>query len=371
MGEIIPLLDLKRQHSPIIKDIQSAIAKVIDSGRYVLGSQVREFEDEFADYCGARYCASVGNGTDALEIALRSLGVGSGDIVATVANAGMYSTSAINLVGATPLYIDVDSASMLMDTTDLQNKISAGIKAVIVTHLYGRMADMKVVKALAQRSGVPVIEDCAQAHGASLEGKKAGTWGDIGCFSFYPTKNLGALGDGGAIITNDEDLHEAVCQLRQYGWSSKYHSVRINGRNSRMDEIQAAVLRVKLPFLDQWNYERLSIAKYYSDELSACKIIVPDLNDTTYVAHLYVIRTSWRNNLRDFLRGKGIQTDIHYPVPDYRQVCMHKKVGRLNLSVTEECCDEVLTLPCFSGFSCREASIVIENTRQFISCCRE
>ena len=304
------------------------------------------FEAEFAGFCGATHCVGVGNGTDALELALRALEIGPGDRVVTVANAGGYSAAAILAVGAEPLYIDVDPISMEMDPRALAAAAGPGTRAVIVTHLYGRMADMPAVLDAAR--GIPVVEDCAQAHGARLDGRAAGTWGAIGCFSFYPTKNLGALGDGGAVITRDAALAARVRALRQYGWRAKYHSLTPGGRNSRLDELQAAVLRAKLPHLEGWNRRRRALAGMYNQFFAEATLARRAPSGEDDVVHLYVLRYPDRDRLRAALSAASIGSDVHFPVPDYRQ---DSAAGRAwaacRLPVTEACCAEVVTLPCY------------------------
>lgn len=333
---------------------------VVAGGWYILGPAVRSFEAEFAGYCGVGHAIGVGNGTDALEIALRGLEVGPGDRVATVANAGGYATTAILATGAEPLYVDVEPGTMVMDARALAAAVPRP-RAVVVTHLYGRMADMPAI--LAAAGGAPVIEDCAQAHGARLGGRHAGSWGSVGCFSFYPTKNLGALGDGGAVTTNDTELARRMRALRQYGWAAKYRA-EFPGRNSRLDEIQAAVLRVKLPYLDRWNERRLGIAALYRNLLAGLPLEPPSADGPEYVAHLYVIRTPAREALREKLAGTGIGTDVHYPVPDHRQEAARGKPwAEVCLPVTERCAAEVLTLPCFPELSEEEVRRVAEAVR--------
>jgi dTDP-4-amino-4,6-dideoxygalactose transaminase len=312
-------------------EIDMAIRRVLDRGWYILGPEVRAFEEEWASYCGAAQCVSVGNGTDALEIALRGLGVGSGDRVATVANAGMYGTTAILRAGATPAFEDVDPETMVRPPGE-----ASDAKAAVVTHLYGRVAGVP--------SGVPVIEDCAQAHGMQLQG-------DAACFSFYPTKNLGALGDGGAIVTNDESYAAELRALRQYGWQLKYSSEVPGGRNSRMDELQAAILRAKLPRLEEWTARRRSIAERYD---SAFGLRTPP--DSRH--HLYVLRTPHRQRVQDWLAQREIATDVHYPIPDHLQSSI--QAGEVSLPITEQLCEEVCTLPLFPEMVDAEIERVIE-----------
>ncbi len=353
----VPVNDLARHNAPLLGELENAVRAVLSGGWYILGPQVRSFEAEFAQYCGVAHCIGVGNGTDALEIALRALEVGPGDRVATVANAGGYASAAIRAAGAEPLYVDIDPRTMLMDTAALA-RAAPRARAVIVTHLYGRMADMPAI--LAAAGALPVIEDCAQAHGASFQGRAAGAWGRVGCFSFYPTKNLGALGDGGALITGDAGLAARIGALRQYGWTSRYRAAVPRGRNSRLDEMQAAVLRVKLPYLEKWNARRREIAGLYNDLLAGVVETPPGAAED-YVAHLYVVRVKDRERLRERLKAAGIGTDVHYPVPDHRQEAAPVPVA---LPETERCVAEVLTLPCFPEMTAGEVRRVAEQVRK-------
>jgi len=369
----IPINDLKRHDAPLANELAAAVARVLSRGWYILGPEVEAFEAEFARYCGVRHCAGVGNGTDALELALRALGIGPGSEVATVANAGMYSTTAILRVGATPLYVDVDQCSMTMSPAAFDAALSSGPgghpAAVIVTHLYGQMAEIEELLAIAGRKNIPVIEDCAQAQGAARAARKAGSWGAAGCFSFYPTKNLGGAGDGGAVATADADLDARVRALRQYGWTGKYRSTVAGGRNSRRDGMQAAVLRTKLPHLDAWNARRREIAGMYRRVLAGSGVILPltgqEACPTDYVAHLFVIRSANRGRIRTKLAAAGIGTDVHYPVPDHLQESMRGVAFRQTaLPVTEACAREVLTLPCFPEMTDPEVSEVAGRVRE-------
>lgn len=367
MAATVPLNDLERHNRPVLRELEEAVRAVLGGGWYILGPRVREFEAAFAAYCGAGECIGVGNGTDALELALRGIGAGPGDQVAAVANAGGYGTAAILAAGAEPLYVDVDPATMLMDPRALAAAITPRTRAVIVTHLYGHMADMPAL--LAAAGGVPVIEDCAQAHGARLEGRHAGTWGAAGCFSFYPTKNLGALGDGGALVVSGGELAGRIRALRQYGWTSKYTAGIPGGRNSRLDEVQAAVLGVKLPYLEGWNRRRREIAAAYREALAGLDLELPPPCGPHAVAHLYVVRSSRRDNFREALHAAGIGTDIHYPVPDHRQpFAQGRPWAAARLPETERCCREVLTLPCFPELTDEEVRRVGDAVRAAAGC---
>jgi dTDP-4-amino-4,6-dideoxygalactose transaminase len=363
-GEPIPLNDLKRQYDILGDEIDGMIRQVVAAGRYVLGSHVAGFEAAFAGYCGVGHCVGLGNGTDALELALRVVGCGAGDEVINVPNAGMYATGAILAVGARPVLVDIDPQRMTMAPASLEKALGPATKAVVVTHLYGRLADMDAVAAVLRGRDVAVIEDCAQAHGAERGGRKAGSFGALGCFSFYPTKNLGALGDGGAIVTSDSRLAEALRELRQYGWQTKYYAVRPGGRNSRLDEIQAAALRLKLPHLDRWNARRREIAGRYREVLG--KVAALPAPATDDVAHLCVVRTKLRLALQEHLARDGIATDIHYPVPDHRQLALRDVFSYdLSLPQAEAAAEEVLTLPCFPELTEDEIGRVCDSLARF------
>ena len=341
-------------------DLASPVTRVLDSYWYVLGAEVSHFENEFAEYNGVRHCVSVANGTDALELGLRSLDIKAGDSVIVTANAGFYSSTAIHLIGAKPVYVDINPATHTLSVDALKEALEINVpKAIIVTHLYGQLAEIEDIIDLASKYGVPVVEDCAQSHGAMRNGKRTGSFGTIGCFSFYPTKNLGALGDGGAVITNDTAIAEKLRQYRQYGWSSKYCVDLPGGRNSRLDEMQAAILREKLTHLERQNTERRDIARKYNKAFEKFPLICPISLDDDYVAHLYVVQVSKRDEFRSFLNEQGIMTDTHYPIPDHLQkayVC-EQKIGSLPL--TEAACDKVVSLPCFPGMAGEDVERVI------------
>lgn len=345
--------------------IRDAVQRVIESGWYILGREVASFEVEFAAYNGVAHCVSVANGSDALELALRAAGVAAGAKVVTVANAGFYGSIAIHALGAAPVYVDVDGASLTMSAVALEAVLASRPAAVIVTHLYGQMADMPVLSALCRQAGVPLIEDCAQSHGAAIDGRKAGSWGDMACFSFYPTKNMGALGDAGAVVTSDEVFAARLKVLRQYGWSQKYTVATPGGRNSRMDELQAAVLRAKLLKLDEHNTVRQRIAAKYNQGFSDLPLRCPVLGER-YVAHLYVVRSSLRDALRDHLQANGIGCDIHYPVADHLQPA-YAGQDEEPLKATQTACQEVLSLPCYPGLSDEAVNRVIQEVRHFFT----
>ena len=342
---------------------------VIETGHYVLGPYVAGFEKAFAEYCGTAHCIGVANGTDALELALKAVGVESGQHVVVCANAAMYGTSAVIACNATPVFVDVDINTATLCPDALKQRLSSShpqVAAIIVTHLYGRLADMDRITELARQYGVKIIEDCAQAHGAhDSRNSKAGSFGHASSFSFYPTKNLGAMGDGGAVVTSDESVAERVRALRQYGWSKKYRNDFAGGRNSRLDEIQAAFLSHLLPRLNQWNDRRRIIANRYSANIHHPAIQLPGIAGKEYVAHLYVINSSKRDELQKHLGARGIGTDIHYPLPDYRQALFAGKYADIKLPNTERLCTSSLSLPCFPELADNEVQRVIDACNQF------
>lgn len=364
----IPFNDLSRLTKLHQSAFLEAFQRVLGRSYYVLGPEVKAFEEEFAAYCGASSCVSLANGTDAIEIGLRALGVGAGDLVATVSNAGGYSTTAIRSLGAFPQYVEIEPDTMLMSAESLEAVAKRGnLKAVVVTHLYGLLADMPLLLAVARKHGVAVLEDVAQAHGAVRADKRAGTWGDAAAFSFYPTKNLGALGDGGAVVTSRQDVEQTIRELRQYGWRTKYHADRSGGRNSRLDEIQAALLRVQLPTLDSRNDRRRAILKRYQEGLRLLPLVLPVV-DESHVGHLYVIRHHARTRLKQLLQDRGIGTDVHYPIPDQRQVAASSWLpAPLSLPVTEQAAAQVLSLPCFPELTDAEVDQVIQGVQSACS----
>lgn len=346
-------------------DLASAVTRVLNSNSFVLGKEVSQFELEFARYAGVEHCVSVANGSDALELALRAVGVTNGSRVACVANAGFYSCTAIHLLGAVPVYVDVDEYSLNMCERALSAVLATRPAAVIVTHLYGQMAAIEPIAEQCRVAGIPLIEDCAQAHGALHEGRRAGSFADISCFSFYPTKNLGALGDGGAVLSSNHGLITEVKALRQYGWSRKYEVTRICGRNSRLDEIQAAVLREKLPALDQQNEQRRAIAVRYNQAFAALPLRLPVSVSEDFVAHLYVVRTDRREQLRAHLLECGVATDVHYPIADTMQPVFAGRRAAEVLPVTLDACATVMSLPCFPGMTSDDVEQVVQSVHSF------
>ena len=332
-------------------EIDQAVHRVLDGGMYILGDEVARFEEEFAHYLGVQHAVGVGSGTDALHIALRACGVGPGDTVLTVSHTAVATVAAVELTGATAVLTDIDPATATMDVNSLaeaiQKQHSGRLKAIIPVHLYGHPADMPAIMTIAERHGLKVTEDCAQSHGAALEGRKTGTWGHVAAFSFYPTKNLGALGDGGAAVTNDRTVAEQLRLLREYGWRERYVS-DFAGLNTRLDELQAAVLRVKLRYLDKENARRRELARIYDAILSATPVTVPRGSQCAdHVYHQYVVQSDRRDALRSFLKANGVGTLIHYPVPVHMQPAYQGRVvpNGAALPHTERMCRLILSLP--------------------------
>ncbi len=353
--------DPKTNYLTHAEEIREAIDRVLASGLYILGPEVGFFEKEFSYYIGPGATVGVANGTDAIELSLRAAGVSHGDLVATVANTVSATSAAIEQAGATPVFVDVDRASMTMDVQALAAALASSpkpIKAVVPVHLYGHPADMGPILELSHKQGALVIEDCAQAHGAAIGKMKTGMLGDLAAFSFYPTKNLGAIGDAGAVFYRDDDLGKQVRLLRQYGWKKRYIS-DVAGRNSRLDELQAAILRVKLRYLDEENSTRRRIASRYLTVLADCGIELPsEAAGTSHAWHQFTVRTPRREALRTHLAEQGIMAGVLYPVPLHRQPA-YAQVG-VDLPVTERCCAEVLCLPCHPGLTDEDVDRVTE-----------
>ncbi|MDX2187072.1 MAG: DegT/DnrJ/EryC1/StrS family aminotransferase [Opitutaceae bacterium] len=364
----VPLQDLSRSARELEGELTLACRRVIQSGWFVLGQEVTQFEQEFAAWLGSEHVVSVANGTDALELALRAVGVGPGDAVLQAANAGMYGTVATLAVGARPVYVDVDLATLSPSPADLEAAATRQAKAVVLTHLHGSAADVRAVAQWCRSRGLALIEDCAESHGARVGGRSTGTFGAIGCFSFYPTKNLGALGDGGACCTGDPGLALRLKHLRQYGWERRYHATVPGGRNSRLDELQAAILRVRLPHVHRWNARRRAIAERYCRALAGRPVGTPRTGGDDYVGHLFVIQVNERDALRERLGAEGVATDIHFPVPDYRQPAVIAALGTQSpLPRTEYACSRILTLPCFPELTESEVDHVVSVLQASVS----
>jgi len=357
---MIPSIDLKREYSSISEELNQNIQNILQSGFYVLGDEVKRFEDDFSDFMGTKHAIGVNSGSDALFMAINSLGIGEGDEVITVSHTFISTADAISRNGAKPVFIDINPETYCMDVSKIEEKITEKTKAILVVHLYGHPADMGSISKLTKKYGLYLVEDACQAHGAEYKGKKVGSIGDIGCFSFYPTKNLGAYGDGGMIITDDLELSQKLTMSRNYGEMEKYHHDFV-GVNSRLDEIQASILRVKLKNLENWNNRRREIAELYNELLWNLDIILPSQKDgCKHVYHQYVIRSKNRDYLKKELLNKGIQTQIHYPIPIHKQNAYLKTSRDINLPVTAKICKEILSLPMYPGLEDNEIIYIAE-----------
>ncbi len=341
--------DPKAQYLARKEEINKAVSRVFEGGWYILGDEVESFETEFARYTGAAYGIGVGSGTEALHLALASCGIGPGDEVITVSHTAVATVAAIGLCGAVPVFADIDPETFTMNSESVVKNITPKTRAVLPVHIYGHPVDMDAVCSIAERHNLFVIEDCAQAHGAMLDGKRVGSFGHMACFSFYPTKNLGALGDGGAVLTSDSDLADRAKLLREYGWQQRYVSL-IPGWNSRLDEIQAAVLRVKLKYLDEDNCSRKQIADAYHAGLADTELVLPFTRPMAdHVFHLFVVRSRKRDRLLNFLKSRGIAAAIHYPMPVHQQPAYAG--SQTDLKETERAAGEILSLPIFPELS--------------------
>lgn len=345
---MIPQASPLMQYLAYREEIRETIERVLSSGQYILGPEVQSFEEEFAQFIGVRFGIGVASGTDALYLALRAVGVGPGDEVITVPHTAVATVVAIEMCGATPVLVDIDLDTYTLSPDSLESAITPRTKAIIPVHLYGCPADMGPILEIARRHGVFVIEDCAQAHGAMYQGKRVGSIGDLAAFSFYPTKNLGAIGDGGFVATDDPNLAERVILMRQYGWREKYVS-EIPGWNSRLDELQAAILLVKLRFLKKANQRRRLLAKTYNHLLVHTPVVIPvERHGDYHVYHQYVIRHQQRNELRAFLAKRSISTLVHYPVPIHLQPAYKGRLGDVgSFPASEQAAREVLSLPLY------------------------
>lgn len=347
------------------EEINEAIQRVLDSGSYILGQEVESFEKEYASYCQVKNAVSVASGTDALFLALKAFGISQGDEVITVSHTAVATVSAIKMTGATPVLVDIEPDYHTLDPELFSSAITKQTKAVIPVHIYGQPANLNEICNIAKKNGIYVIEDCAQAHGAEYQENKVGSFGDAACFSFYPTKNLGCIGDGGIIISNNTDFINKVRLLREYGWAERYIS-HIHGYNSRLDTLQAAILRVKLKYLDRDNDRRINISKIYKDNLILSSIEHPNVRDQCrHVYHLYVIQTPERDPLKEYLHQNGVGTGIHYPSPVHLQPAYQSNQNTLNL--TETLSKRILSLPIYPGMSEANAFEVVKHIKNYYS----
>jgi dTDP-4-amino-4,6-dideoxygalactose transaminase len=366
---MIPFLDLKTSHVVLREELREAFERVLDSGWYILGSETRLFEQEFASYCRARHCVGVANGLDALHLILKGYGIGAGDEVIVPSNTYIATWLAVSHAGAKPIPVEPVEATYNLDAARIQAAITARTKAIMAVHLYGQAADMGPINAIARRHGLKVIEDAAQAHGALYQGEPVGSLGDAAAFSFYPSKNLGAIGDSGAVTTNDDELADRVSVLRNYGSRVKYHN-EVKGYNSRLDELQSALLRKKLVVLDDWNAHRARIAQLYAEGLrDERQITLPCVPPNMVpVWHLYVIRHGQRDLLAKKLEAAGVGTMIHYPIPPHLQPAYAELGGKPgDLPISEAIHREVLSLPMGPSMTVGQAEQVVHAVRSAIA----
>lgn len=357
----------KAQYLSYKKEIDEAISRVLRTGWYILGDEVVKLEKEFADFIGVSFGVGTGSGTEALHLALSACGIGQGDEVITVSHTAVATVCAIELTGASPHFVDVEPQFYTIAPKKIKAAITPNTKAIIPVHIYGQPADMEPVLEVAKEHNLWVIEDCAQAHGALYKGKRVGSLGDIGCFSFYPTKNLGAIGDGGIMMTENEELAKKARLLREYGWAERYVS-HFPGWNTRLDEIQAAILRVKLKYLDEDNLKRRQLADIYKSKLSQTSLTLPKVrNGVSHVFHLYVVQSKKRDRLLSFLREKNIGASIHFPVPIHLQPAYRHLKGRDAILETEKAAEHILTLPMYPELSASDISQIIQAIEEFES----
>jgi len=358
----VPFVDLKEQYNEIKDDVLKGVATVFGHGGYILGPEAKQFEAEFAQYCGCEYAVGVNSGTDALYISCSALGIDEGDEVILPTHTFVATALCISYTGATPVFVDSEETTYNIDPKALEKAITPKTKAVIPVHIYGQPANMDEINAIAQKHGIKVIEDACQAHGALYKGKKAGSLGDIGCFSFYPTKNLGAFGDAGMLVTNDKAVFEAAQALRDYGRVGRYEH-KVKGYNSRLDTVQGAVLSVKLKNLDRWSKMRQDVAAHYEQCLKDVEgVITPAIGaQRTHVFHLYVVRVKNRDKVMEALKEKGIGVLIHYPIPIHLQDAYQDLGGKKgDFPVAEQVADEIISLPMFPHMSQEQIEYVCE-----------
>jgi len=361
----IPIIDLVRQHKPIMDELVDAFKKVVESGQFILGYELEQFEKEAANYLGSKYALGVGNGTDALILALRAIDVQKGDEVITTPFTFFATAETIAILGAKPVFVDIEDETLNIDVTKIEEKITKRTKAILPVHIFGQGAKIEKILEIAKSYNLKVIEDTAQGFGAKRNGKYLGTFGDVGTFSFFPTKNLSCLGDGGLITTQDEAIYDIIKKLRVHGSPRKYYHEML-GYNSRLDTLQAAFLRVKMKYIDRWNERRREIAAIYNRELSPY-VRVPEVDEgNIHIYHQYTIRTDRRDELNAFLNQRGIMTQVHYPIPLHLQPALSYlgyKEG--DFPVAEKATKEVLSLPVFPEMTDEEINYVIDSIKDF------
>lgn len=365
---MISLVDLTAQYHSIKKEIDEAVLSTLESGHFILGPQVVKFEESVAEYLGVKHAIGLASGTDALVIALRALNIGERDEVIIPAYTFFATAGTVMSVGAKPVIVDVDPQSYQIDVSKIEAAITPKTKAIIPVHLYGHPAEMNPILAIARKHGLKVIEDNAQGFGAEYLGKKTGSFGDIGCLSFFPTKNLGAYGDGGAVVTNDPALAEQMRMLRAHGWKKKYYSEMV-GYNSRLDAMQAAILQAKFPYLDEWNDKRRELSKRYNEYLAPLGIVTPVEREwAKHVYHLYIIRMKKREELQAFLKEKGIASEVYYPIPPHLSVpCKKFGYKEGDFPHAEKAAKETLALPLYPELTLEQQDEVIAAVKEFVS----
>jgi dTDP-4-amino-4,6-dideoxygalactose transaminase len=361
----IPLVDLQAQYQTIKHEVMASFENVLEHMQLFLGPQCQAFEQEFATFCGCRYSVGLSNGTDALALALRACGIGPGDEVITVANTFIATVEAIALVGATPVFVDIDPETYTLDWRQLDTVLTSRTRALLPVHLYGHPVDMQPLMDFAQMHGLRVIEDASQAHGATYRGQRVGSLGDVGCFSFYYSKNLGAYGEAGICVTNDPELARAIRMLRDHGSLIRYQH-EVLGVNARLDELQAAVLRVKLRYLSGWNAARQKHARIYSEQLQGVVEAAPIVRTWgTHVYYVYVVEVQNRDHFRKMLEQEGIATGIHYPTPIHLQpACAHYGYGSGRLPVTEEVTQRIVSLPMYPELTVEQIEVVVNAVKK-------
>ena len=363
---MIPLVDLTAQYHSIKKEIDAAVLSTLESGHFILGPAVTKFEESIASYLGVDFGIGLASGTDALVLALRALNIGAGDEVITPAYTFFATAGTVMSVGAKPVFVDVDPQSYQIDVSKIEEAITSNTKAIIPVHLYGHPAEMNPILKIAREYGLKVIEDNAQGFGAEYLGKKTGSFGDIGCLSFFPTKNLGAFGDAGMVVTNDPALAERMRMLRTHGWKKKYYSEEV-GYNSRLDALQAAILQAKLPYLDSWNEKRRELAQRYSEKLGSTLVVPIEREWGRHVYHLYIVRSAKRDELQAFLKQKGIASEVYYPLPPHLSVPCRKfgyKEG--DFPHAELASQQTLALPLYPELTLSQQDEVIAAVHEFV-----
>ena len=365
---MIHFVDLKKQYHSIKEEIDRAVLNVLESTQFVLGREVAAFEEEFADYCQTKHGVAVNSGTSALHLAFLAADIGPGDEVITVPNTFVATIAAIRYTGATPVFVEIEPNSYNIDPKKIEDAITERTRAICPVHLFGQMADMDPIMETAKKHNLIVVEDAAQAHGAEYKGKRSGSIGDLGCFSFYPGKNLGAYGEGGLVTTNNPDYAKTIHALRDWGAEKKYHH-DLKGFNYRMTGIQGAILRVKLRHLEEWTKARRDHAKYYNKMLTEFKVKTPvEMDYARHVYHLYVIRVHQRDEFRDFLKKNDIFTGIHYPIPVHMQKA-HADLGygRGDFPLIEQAADEIISMPMYAELNNKDIEEVVTAIKLFLT----